>query len=73
VLFAPYQPGAVFKPKVISRGKFILGMFKYAVASQRNHERVLRTLEAVLRRCNALEGVRGDAACVASDLLDRLV
>lgn len=73
VLFAPYQPGAVFKPKMVSRGKFILGMFRYAVASQRNPERVLRTLEAVLRRCNALEGVRGDAASVASYLLDRLV
>jgi len=73
VLFAPYQPGAVFKPKMVSPGKFMLGMFRYAVASQRNPERVLRTLEAVLRRCNALEGVRGDAACVASDLLDRLV
>jgi hypothetical protein len=73
VLFTPYQPGAVFKPKMLSRGKFILGMFRYAVASQRNPERVLRTLEAVLRRCNALDGVRGDAACVASYLLDRLV
>jgi hypothetical protein len=73
VLFAHYQPGAVFKPKMISRGKFMLGLFRHAVASQRNPERVLRTLEAVLRRCNALEGVRGDAASVASYLLDRLV
>ena len=73
VLFAPYQSGAVFKPKMVSRGKFMLGMFRYAVASQRNPERVLRTLEAVLRRCNALEGVRGDAAAVSSYLLDRLV
>lgn len=73
ILFAPYQSGAVFKPKLISRGKSLLGMFKYAVASQRNPEQVLRALELVSRRCNALEGVRGDAQTVASYLLDRLV
>ncbi len=73
VLFAPYQSGAVFKPKMLSRGKFMLGMFRYAVASQHDAERVLRTLEAVLRRCNALEGVRGDAESVATYLLERLV
>jgi hypothetical protein len=73
VLFAPYQSGAVFRPKMLSRGKFILGMFKYAVASQRDPERVLRSLEVVARRCNALEGVRGDAQTVATYLLDRLV
>jgi len=73
VLFAPYQSGAVFKPKMISRGKFLLGMFKHAVAAQRDPERVLRALETVSRRCNALEGVRGEAVAVASYLLDRLV
>jgi hypothetical protein len=73
VLFAPYQPGAVFHPKLISRGKSLLGMFKHAVAAQRNPAHVLRTLEAVTRRCNALEGVRGDARVVATYLLERLV
>jgi hypothetical protein len=73
VLFAPYQSGGVFKPKLISRGKFLLELFKHAVATQRNPEQVLRALEAVSRRCNALEGVRGDAQAVASYLLDRLV
>lgn len=73
ILFAPYQSGAVFRPKLISRGKSLLGMFKHAVAAQRNPEQVLRALEAVTRRCNALEGVRGDAQTVASYLLDRLV
>lgn len=73
VLFAPYQPGAVFRPKLISRGKALLGMFKHAVAAQRNPAHVLRTLEAVTRRCNALEGVRGDARAVAAYLLERLV
>jgi len=73
VLFAPYQPGASFKPKLISRGKSLLGMFKHAVAAQRNPAQVLRALETVSRRCNALEGVRGDAHSVASYLLERLV
>jgi hypothetical protein len=73
VLFAPYQPGAVFKPKLISRGKALLGMFKHAVAARRNPEQVLRALETVSRRCNALEGVRGDARSVATYLLDHLV
>lgn len=73
VLFAPYQPGAVFKPKMVSRGKFLLSMFKHAVAAQRNPEQVLRALETVSRRCNALEGVRGDAQAAASYLLERLV
>jgi hypothetical protein len=73
VLFSPYQPGAVFKPKLISRGKALLGMFKQAVAAQRNPAHVLRILETVSRRCNALEGVRGDAHAVASYLLERLV
>jgi hypothetical protein len=73
VLFAPYQPGAVFRPKLISRGRALLGMFKHAVASQRNPAHVLRTLETVTRRCNALEGVRGDARVVAAYLLERLV
>jgi hypothetical protein len=73
VLFAPYQPGATFKPKLISRGKAVLGMFKHAVAAQRNPVQVLRALETVSRRCNALEGVRGDARTVAAYLLERLV
>jgi hypothetical protein len=73
VLFAPYQPGAVFKPRLISRGNSLLGMFKNAVAAQRNPEHVLRALETVSRRCNALEGVRGDAQSAATYLLDRLV
>lgn len=73
VLFAPYQPGAVFKPKLIPRGRALLEMFKHAVAAQRNPMHVLRALETVSRRCNALEGVRGDARSVASYLLDRLV
>ncbi len=73
VVLAPYQAGAVFKPKLISRGKALLGMFKHAVAAQRNPEQVLRALETVSRRCNALEGVRGDARAVSAYLLDRLV
>lgn len=73
VLFAPYQPGAVFKPKLIQRGKSLLGLFKHAVAAQRRPEHVLRVLDNITRRCNALEGVRGDAHGVASYLLDRLV
>ena len=73
VLFAPYQAGAVFKPKLVSRGKALLEMFKHAVAAQRNPMQVLRTLETVSRRCNALEGVRGDARAMAAYLLDRLV
>lgn len=73
VLFAPYQPGAVFKPKLISRGKSMLGLFKHSVAAQRRPEQVLRALDTVTRRCNALEGVRGDAHAVATYLLDRLV
>lgn len=73
VLFAPYQGGAVFKPKLLSRGQTLLGMLKHAVAAQRNPERVLRALENVCRRSNALEGFRGDAHTAATYLLDRLV
>jgi hypothetical protein len=73
VLFAPYQAGAIFKPKLIARGKSLLGMFKHAVAAQRNPEHVLRALDVVSRRCNALEGVHGDARTAAAFLLDRLV
>jgi len=73
VLFAPFQAGAVFKPKMVSRGKFLLGMFKHAVAAQSRPEQVLRALEAVSRKCNALESVRGDAQAVATYLLERLV
>jgi len=73
VLFAPHQAGATFKPKLLSRGHSILGMFKHAVAAQRHPERVLRSLETVSRRCNALEGARGDAHAAATYLLERLV
>lgn len=73
MLFAPYQAGAVFKPKLLPRGQSLLRMFKHAVASQRNPERVLRALEVVSKRCNGLEGVRGDAHTAASYLIDRLV
>ncbi len=73
VLFAPYRAGAVFKPKLVSRGKALLEMFKHAVASQRNPVQVLRALETLSRRCNALEGARGDARAAATYLLDRLV
>ena len=30
VLFAPYQAGAVFKPKLLARGKSLLALFKHA-------------------------------------------
>lgn len=73
VVFSPYQSGAVFKPKLLSRGKSLLGMFSHAVAAQRHPTQVLRALEAVSRKCNALDGVRGDAHAVATFLLDRLV
>ena len=73
VLFAPHQAGAVFKPRLLSRGKSLLGMFKHAVAAQRHPERVLKTLETVTRRCNALDGARGDAHAAATYLLERLV
>jgi hypothetical protein len=73
VLFAPHQPGAVFKPRLLSRGESLLGMFKHAVAAQRQPERVLRSLETITRRCNALEGPRGDAQAAATYLLERLV
>jgi hypothetical protein len=73
VVFAPYHPGAVFKPKLISRGKSLLGLFGQAVAAQRRPEQVLRVLDSVTRRCNALEGLRGDANGVATYLLERLV
>jgi hypothetical protein len=73
VVFSPFQPGAVFKPKLISRGKSLLGLFKQAVASQRRPEQVLRVLDSVTRKCNALEGVRGDAHAAATYLLERLV
>ena len=73
IVFAPYHPGAVFKPKLISRGRSLLGLFKHAVAAQRRPEQVLRVLDSVTRRCNALEGPRGDANGVATYLLERLV
>jgi hypothetical protein len=73
VLFAPHQAGAVFKPRLLSRGKSMLGMFKHAVAAQRQPERVLRALESITRKCNALEGARGDAHTAATYLLERLV
>lgn len=73
VLFAPHQSGAVFKPRLLSRGKSMLGMFKHAVAAQRQPERVLRALESITRKCNALEGARGDAHTAATYLLERLV
>ena len=73
VLFAPHQSGAVFKPRLLSRGKSMLGMFKHAVAAQRQPERVLRALESVTRKCNTLEGARGDAHAAATYLLERLV
>jgi hypothetical protein len=73
VVFAPYQSGAVWKPKLLSRGKLLLGMFKQSVGSQANPDYVIRILEQVTKTCNALEGVRGDAHGVATFLLDRLV
>ena len=73
VVFATYQPGAVWKPRLLSRGKLMLGMFRHAVASQINPQQVLKVLDQVTKSCNALEGVRGDAHAVATFLLDRLV
>ncbi len=73
VVFAPYQPGASFKPQLLSRGKSLLGLFKHAVAKERRPEQALRILDMVTRQCHALEGVRGDAVGVARYLLDRLV
>jgi len=73
VVFAPYQSGAVWKPKLLSRGRLLLNMLKHAVAAQNKPELVLKTLDQVSKNCNSLEGVRGDAHGVATFLLDRLV
>jgi len=73
VVFAPYQSGAVWKPKLLSRGRLLLNMLKHAVAAQSNPDQVLKMLDQVSKNCNSLEGVRGDAHGVATFLLDRLV
>jgi hypothetical protein len=73
VVFAPYRSGAVFKPKLLSRGKSMLALFEHAVAAQRSPDQVLRVIEAISRKSHALEGPRGDAHAAATFLLDRLV
>jgi hypothetical protein len=73
VVFTSFCPGALWRPKLLSRGQALIGMFGHALASRRDPERVLRVLDGVSRACHALEGVRGDAPGAAKFLLDRLV
>jgi hypothetical protein len=73
VVFPSYRPGAVWRPKLLVRGRALLAMLPHAVSMQRNPERVLRTLDLVSRKCHGLDGARGEAQTMAGLLLDRLV
>lgn len=73
VVFTSFCTGALWRPKLLSRGQALMGMFGYALASRRDPDRVLRVLDGVSRACHALEGARGDAPGAAKFLLDRLV
>ncbi len=73
VVFTSFCPGALWRPKLLSRGQALLGLLGQAAALRRDPTRVLRGLDAVTRACRALSGPRGDAPGAAQFLLERLV
>lgn len=72
VLVTQFKKGARWRPRKLTAGKGVLEMLFNTVSARRNPQRALVTLQRVTAQADVLKGVRGDAAKVASALLQRV-
>ena len=72
LLFTRYQRSARWKPKTMTVGGGMLGLFANTLVAREQPERALTLLERVARGAQILKGDRGDARNVVRAVLDRL-
>lgn len=69
VVLAIYEPGAVWKPEVLTPGEGLLRLLDNTVMAREEPERCLTALERVVDGARVLEGMRGEADETAVALL----
>jgi hypothetical protein len=69
VIFTHYQPGAEWMPTRVSPGREGLAMLENTLAAMKRSGEAMRVIKRAIDGAVLLEGKRGDAAAVASQLL----
>lgn len=69
VLLCSYREGAQWAPTRLSPGRAVLALVPHTVSFRRQPEAALRVLRQVVSDATVLEGVRGDAAELAQQIL----
>ena len=72
VLMTHYREGARWRPRPLTPGQLVLALFANTVAAKHAAERALPVLRAVAVGALGLRGVRGDAAALAQQILERI-
>lgn len=70
VLLCSYRDGAEWAPTRLSAGRAVLALVPHTVSFRRQPEAALRVLRQVASNATVLEGVRGDAAELAAQILN---
>ncbi len=70
VMLTEYRPEASWTPKPLSPGQAVLALLAHTVSVRRQPERALTALRRALAGASVLRGSRGEAAEVASAMLD---
>jgi hypothetical protein len=69
ITVAPFSPGAVWQPRRLSEGEAVLTMMANAIPAQERPDQALPTIKGAVSGAIALEGERGEAAEIVSELL----
>lgn len=72
IVFARYRPGAQWNPHPLSPGAGALALLENAVPAQDRPDQTIRHITRAIAGTTVLEGVRGEADEIASQLLDVL-
>lgn len=71
VVVSEFREGARWRPRALSMGHGSLALLANTVPARQRPAEVLETLERVVRGATVLRGARGEAAEVASEILER--
>ena len=66
-----YQPGARWRPRLLSPGQAILALLANTVPARRRPKAALATLQEVVSQAPALKGTRGEAEEMVQAILDK--
>jgi hypothetical protein len=69
ILFSAYRPGAEWCPAPLSVGEGVLAMVTHSVAARSKPAEVLRSIKRAVTGATVLDGDRGEASLVVSQLL----